>query len=209
MPPTVIFLVLVMFFVVFFFFFDRVTIFFISQNRQLAAKFVDMHFLFLVFSFHLYFICQRNEAGNSPAMEFMGFQRCMDFLLGCGLAITTFISDRHTQIASHMKNVLAHITHYFDLWHLKKSTVHCIYIMHDYIVSFVFLQTIIIVFVGLFEIIIVFHVSLFWTTAYKKKSLWHISHFKVRPWCYMYISVHSKVFYETENFYFVIGKITQ
>lgn len=104
-----------------FFFFDRVTIFFISQNRQLAAKFVDMHFLFLVFSFYLYFICQRNEAGNSPAMEFMGFQRCMDFLLGCGLAITTFISDRHTQIASHMKNVLMHITHYFDLWHLKKS----------------------------------------------------------------------------------------
>ena len=104
-----------------FFFFDRVTIFFISQNRQLAAKFVDMHFLFLVFSFYLYFICQRNEAGNSPAMEFMGFQRYMDFLLGCGLAITTFISDRHTQIASHMKNVLMHITHYFDLWHLKKS----------------------------------------------------------------------------------------
>lgn len=170
MPPTVIFLVLVMFFVVFFFL-DRVTIFFISQNRQLAAKFVDMHFLFLVFSFHLYFICQRHEAGNSPAMEFMGFQRCMDFLLGCGLAITTFISDRHTHIASHMKNVLAHITHYFDLWHLKKSTVHCIYIMHDYIVSFVFLQTIIIVFIGLFEIIIVFHVSLFGTTAYKKKSL--------------------------------------
>jgi len=70
-----------------------------------------MYFFFLVFSFHLYFICQRNEAGNSPAMEFMGFQRCMDFLLGCGLAITAFISDRHTQIANHMKNVLMHITH--------------------------------------------------------------------------------------------------
>lgn len=162
-----------------FFFFYRVTILFISPNRQLAAKFVDMHFLFLVFSFHLYFICQRNEAGNSPAMEFMGFQRCMDFLLGCGLAITTFISDRHTQIASHMKNVLTHITHYFDLWHLKKSTVHFIYMMHDYIVLFVFLQTIIIVLVGLFEIIFVFHVSLFWTTAYKKNlsDIFHISRY--------------------------------
>lgn len=88
-------------------------------------------------------------------MEFMGFQRCMDFLLGCGLAITTFISDRHTQIANHMKNVLMHITHYFDLWHLKKSIVHSIHIMHDHSVLFVFLQTIIIVLVGLFEIIIV------------------------------------------------------
>lgn len=60
-----------------------------------------------------------------------------------------------------VKNVLTHITHYFDLWHLKKSTVHFIYMVHDYIVLFVFLQTIIIVLVGLFEIIFVFHVSLF------------------------------------------------
>ena len=65
--------------------------------------------------------CQRNQAGNSPAMEFLGFQSCMDFLLGCGVVISTFISDRHTQIASHMKTVLKNITHYFDLWHLKKS----------------------------------------------------------------------------------------
>lgn len=69
----------------------------------------------------LLFKLQRNQAGNSPAMEFMGFQSCIDFLLGCGIVITTFISDRHTQIASHMKNVLTQITHYFDLWHLKKS----------------------------------------------------------------------------------------
>ena len=52
---------------------------------------------------------------------FLGFQSCMDFLLGCGVVISTFISDRHTQIASHMKTVLKNITHYFDLWHLKKS----------------------------------------------------------------------------------------
>ena len=64
---------------------------------------------------------QRNQARSGPAMEFMGFQKCIDFLLGCGLVITAFISDRHTQIASHMKNVLTHIKHYFDLWHLKKS----------------------------------------------------------------------------------------
>ena len=54
-------------------------------------------------------------------MEFMAFQHCMDFLLAYGLLITTFISDRHTTIASHMKNVLTSIVHYFDIWHLKKS----------------------------------------------------------------------------------------
>ncbi|XP_068747225.1 uncharacterized protein [Montipora capricornis] len=66
-------------------------------------------------------LIQRNQAGSSPAMEFMGFQKCMDFLVGFGIVIAAFISDRHTQIASHMKNVLSHITHYFDLWHLKKK----------------------------------------------------------------------------------------
>ena len=64
---------------------------------------------------------QRNQAGSSPAMEFMGFKQCMDYLLGCGVLITTFISDRHTTIASHMKKVLTKIVHYFDIWHLKKS----------------------------------------------------------------------------------------
>lgn len=42
-------------------------------------------------------LVQRNEVGSSPAMEYEGFQRCMTFLLGCGLAIGTFISDRHSR----------------------------------------------------------------------------------------------------------------
>ena len=54
-------------------------------------------------------------------MEFMAFKHCMEFLLAYGLLITTFISDRHVSIACHMKNVLKNITHYFDIWHLKKS----------------------------------------------------------------------------------------
>ncbi|XP_073249850.1 uncharacterized protein [Porites lutea] len=66
-------------------------------------------------------LVQRNEAGNSTGMEFMAFQHCMDFLLAYGLLITTFISDRHSTIASHMKNVLTNIVHYFDIWHLKKK----------------------------------------------------------------------------------------
>lgn len=66
-------------------------------------------------------LIQRNQAGSSPAMEFMGFKQCMDYLLGCGVLITTFISGRHTTIASHMKKVLTKIVHYFDIWHLKKK----------------------------------------------------------------------------------------
>ena len=56
-------------------------------------------------------------------MEFMGFQLCMNFLAGCGIVITTFISDRDTQIAAYFKTVLKHITQCFDLWHLKKSEI--------------------------------------------------------------------------------------
>ena len=54
-------------------------------------------------------------------MEFMGFQQAINHLLGLGLAISTFISDRHTTIACSMKKDYANITHYFDLWHIKKS----------------------------------------------------------------------------------------
>ena len=54
-------------------------------------------------------------------MEYMGFQWCMTYLSECGIKISTFISDRHTSIAKHMKEKLSGIVHYFDLWHLKKS----------------------------------------------------------------------------------------
>ena len=54
-------------------------------------------------------------------MEFMVFKKCMDDLIGWDLLIKTFISDRHKLISSRMRKVLKHITHYFDIWHLKKS----------------------------------------------------------------------------------------
>ena len=45
----------------------------------------------------------------------------MAYLSDCGIKISTFISDRHTSIAKHMREKLSDIVHYFDLWHLKKS----------------------------------------------------------------------------------------
>ncbi|KAK3741189.1 hypothetical protein QZH41_012632 [Actinostola sp. cb2023] len=66
-------------------------------------------------------LVQRNEAGNSGAMEMVGFKRSLSYLLGCGLVISTFISDRHSSIAKYMREQMTGITHYFDLLHLKKS----------------------------------------------------------------------------------------
>ncbi|CAB4007484.1 Hypothetical predicted protein [Paramuricea clavata] len=66
-------------------------------------------------------LVQRNQAGSSPAMEFMSFKLSMDYLINYGLTITTFISDRHTSIAKYMRTVLKQIIHYFDVWHLKKK----------------------------------------------------------------------------------------
>lgn len=55
-------------------------------------------------------------------MELMGFKHCLEYLLGYGLSISTFVSDRHLGIAAYMRNV-TNITHYFDVWHLKKSKI--------------------------------------------------------------------------------------
>ena len=54
-------------------------------------------------------------------MEFLAFQRCMEFLFGKNLNMTTFITDRHMSIQKHMRKQLPEVKHYFDLWHLKKS----------------------------------------------------------------------------------------
>ncbi len=59
--------------------------------------------------------------GSSTGMEYHGFVRAMEYLLGTGLLLKTFVSDRHSGIAKHMREKLAGIKHYFDIWHLKKS----------------------------------------------------------------------------------------
>ena len=54
-------------------------------------------------------------------MELEGFKRAMAFMSSMPCGIGTFVSDRHTSVIKHMREELTHITHYFDLWHLKKS----------------------------------------------------------------------------------------
>jgi hypothetical protein len=54
-------------------------------------------------------------------MEMLWFKQCMDSLLVCEIVFDAFITDRHSSIAKYMRENLAHIKHYFDLWHLKKN----------------------------------------------------------------------------------------
>ena len=54
-------------------------------------------------------------------MEYEGFQRSMNFMMGQPCGVSTFVSDRHTSIMKHMKEQLPEVIHYFDLWHLEKS----------------------------------------------------------------------------------------
>ena len=63
-------------------------------------------------------------------MEFFAHQKAFAFLLGTGMIIKSFISDRHLSIAKWMRQECPKkcqelgkpvIHHFFDLWHIGKS----------------------------------------------------------------------------------------
>ena len=66
-----------------------------------------------------------------------GFKQCMDSLLLSGIIFDTFITGRHSAIAKYMRENLAHIKHYFDLWHLKELSIviHVFNIKCDWLVN--------------------------------------------------------------------------
>ena len=64
---------------------------------------------------------QRNQAGSSQGMEFLAFQQSMKYLQKQGVTLESLITDRHSSIAKYMREQFAKATHYFDLWHLRKS----------------------------------------------------------------------------------------
>ena len=76
----------------------------------------------------LYF--QANQAGSTSGMEFLGFKEVFTFLLGTGMIIKSFVSNRHTSIAKWMREDCPKqceelgkpvVQHYFDIWHIGKS----------------------------------------------------------------------------------------
>ena len=63
-------------------------------------------------------------------MEFLAFEKAFTFLLGTGMIIKSFISDRHTSIAKWMREDCPKkcrdlgkpvVQHFFDIWHIGKS----------------------------------------------------------------------------------------
>ena len=44
--------------------------------------------------------------GSSPAMEYASFCKSLEYLLG--LVAKTFVSDRHSAIAKHVREVFKH-----------------------------------------------------------------------------------------------------
>jgi solute carrier family 8 (sodium/calcium exchanger) len=60
-------------------------------------------------------------------MEYMAFPKCLDNVSKKDLAMDTFVSDRPSSIAKHMKEKLPMVIHYFDLWHLVKSMYYAIW----------------------------------------------------------------------------------
>ena len=63
-------------------------------------------------------------------MEFEGHQRAFAYLLGTGMIIKAFISDRHSQITKWMREECPKkckelgkpvIDYFFDIWHIGKS----------------------------------------------------------------------------------------
>ncbi|PFX15360.1 hypothetical protein AWC38_SpisGene20419 [Stylophora pistillata] len=81
-------------------------------------------------------LVQANEGGNSSGMEFFAFEKAFIFLLGTGLSIKSFISDRHTSIAKWMREDCPKkcrdmgkpiVAHFFDIWHIGKNYVTDIY----------------------------------------------------------------------------------
>ena len=59
--------------------------------------------------------------GSSVTMEKEGLQCCLDNLLTQGVTITSIATDRHTGVASLMKNEYSLIDHQYDVWHMTKG----------------------------------------------------------------------------------------
>lgn len=54
-------------------------------------------------------------------MEYMAFCRGLESISRNDIQMDTFVSDRHSTIAKHLREKLPNVTHFFDLWHLVKS----------------------------------------------------------------------------------------
>ena len=56
-------------------------------------------------------------------MEKEGLIRSVGLLGDAGLAIESFVTDRHPQIKKYVREEMKDTTHYFDVWHVAKGNL--------------------------------------------------------------------------------------
>ena len=64
---------------------------------------------------------QSNEVTSSQAMELEGLKRSLRYLEGKNVNCTNLTTDRHPSIKKFMRETMAHIKHWFDVWHVAKG----------------------------------------------------------------------------------------
>ncbi|KAK0146404.1 G2/M phase-specific E3 ubiquitin-protein ligase [Merluccius polli] len=66
-------------------------------------------------------LVQSNEVKSSYHMELEGLVRLQEFLSRHGLEIGKLITDRHRQLAKHVRENSPNILHRYDVWHIAKA----------------------------------------------------------------------------------------
>ncbi|XP_071505513.1 uncharacterized protein [Diadema antillarum] len=66
-------------------------------------------------------LVQSNEVKSSYHMELEGYQRMHSYLTSKGLTIGKLVTDRHRQLAKHVREATPEICHMYDVWHVAKG----------------------------------------------------------------------------------------
>ncbi|XP_071496168.1 uncharacterized protein [Diadema antillarum] len=66
-------------------------------------------------------LVQSNEVKSSYHMELEGFKRMWNKLTGEGLTVKKMVTDRHRQLAKHIRETTPGIQHMYDVWHVAKG----------------------------------------------------------------------------------------
>ncbi|XP_060754019.1 uncharacterized protein LOC132864618 isoform X1 [Neoarius graeffei] len=62
-----------------------------------------------------------NKIVDLELVQLEGFKRLQGFLSHHGLQIGKLITDRHRQLAKHVRENLPHVLHTYDVWHIAKA----------------------------------------------------------------------------------------
>ena len=54
-------------------------------------------------------------------MELEGYKRVIRNLTDKGLVVTKLVTDRHRQLAKHVREKSPEIVHMYDVWHVAKG----------------------------------------------------------------------------------------